>query len=77
MQNDDNFPYYAPGSLVYIGDLAFTLDEIWIGVDHAERAGVPLNQIGRALTHNWTACVGALARKNIVTLRVLITETQP
>ena len=74
MQDD---PYYSPSSFVYIGDRAFTLDEIWSGVDAAERAGVSLGEIGRALTHNWTAAVTALALGNIGVLRALVDEASP
>jgi hypothetical protein len=74
MQDD---PYYSPSSFVYIGDHAFTLDEIWGGVDAAERVGVSLGEIGRALNHNWTAAVTALAIGNIGVLRALVDEASP
>ena len=47
MQDDDG-SYYDITAFVYIGGHAFTLDEIWSGVDAAERAGVSLGEIGRA-----------------------------
>ena len=75
MQDDDG-SYYST-AFVYIGDHAFTLDEIWSGVDAAERAGVSLGEIGRALTHNWTAAVTALALGNIGVLRALVDEASP
>ena len=74
---DDNGSYYDITAFVYIGDRAFTLDEIWSGVDAAERAGVSLGEIGRALTHKWTAAVTALALGNIGVLRVLDDEASP
>ena len=73
MQDDDR-SYYDITAFVYIGGRAFTLGEIWSGVDAAERAGVSLGEIGRALTHNWTAAAVALARRNIATLRALIRD---
>ena len=75
MQDDDG-SYYDITAYVYIGDRAFTL-EIWRGVDAAERAGVSLGEIGRALTHNWTAAVTALALGNIGVLRALVDEASP
>ena len=76
MQDDDG-PYYDITAFVYIGDRAFTLDEIWSGVDAAERAGISLAEIGRALTHNWTAAVIALALRNVGVLRALVDEALP
>ena len=75
MEDDDS--YYDISAFVYIGDRAFTLDEIWSGVDAAERAGVSLGEIGRALSHNWTAAVTALALGNIGILRALVDEASP
>ena len=74
---DDAGSYYHITAFVYIGCHAFTLDEIWSGVDAAERAGVSLGEIGCALTHNWTAAVTALALGNIGVLRVLVDEASP
>jgi hypothetical protein len=71
MQDDDGSYYDI---FVYIGCHAFTLDDIWSGVDVAERAGVSLGEIGRALTHNWPAAATALALGNIGVLRVLVDE---
>ena len=51
--------------------------EIWGGVDAAEQAGVSLGEISRALTHNWTAAVTALALGNIGVLRALVDEASP
>jgi len=76
MQDDDG-PYYDITAFVYIGGRAFTLDEIWNGVDAAERAGVSLGEISWALTHNWTAAVIALALGNIGVSRVLVDEASP
>jgi hypothetical protein len=76
MQDDDG-SYYDITGFVYIGGRAFTLDEIWGGVDAAERAGVSLGEIGRALTHNWPAAVTALALGNIGVLRALVDEASP
>ena len=76
MQDDDG-PYYDITAFVYIGDHAFTLDEIGGGVDAAERAGISLGEIGRALNHNWTAAVTALAIGNIGVLRALVDEASP
>ena len=73
MQDDDG-SYYDITAFVYIGCHAFTLDDIWSGVDAAERAGVSLC---RALTHNWPAAVTALALGNIGVLRVLVDEASP
>jgi hypothetical protein len=74
MQDDDGPNYDI---FVHIGDHAFTLDEIWSGVDATERAGVSLGEIGRALTHNWPAAVTALALGNIGVLRALVDEASP
>jgi hypothetical protein len=71
---DEPIQYHAASAYVYVGPHAFTFAEIWDGVDALERGGIPLDQIGLALAHNWTACVVALARKNLATLRVLIAE---
>jgi hypothetical protein len=76
MQDNDG-SYYDITAFVYIGGRAFTLDEIWSGVDAAERTGVSLGEISRALTHNWTAAVTALALGNIGVLRALIDEASP
>jgi hypothetical protein len=75
--HDEEREYHAAAAFVYIGDRAFTLDEIWGGVDAAERAGVSLGEISRALTHNWTAAVTALALGNIGVLRALIDKANP
>lgn len=74
---DDYGSYYNIAAFVYIGSRAFTLDEIWSGVDAAERAGVSLGEIGRALAHNWMAAVTALALGNIGVLRALVDEASP
>ena len=72
--HDDEREYHAAAAYVHIGDHAFTLDEIWSGVELAETAGIPLSQISHALSHNWSATVVALALRNAATLRVLIDE---
>jgi len=72
--HDNEREYHAAAAFVYIGDRAFTFDEIWSGVELAETAAIPLSQIGHALSHNWSATVGALALRNAATLRALIDE---
>jgi len=37
MQDDP--PYYSPSAFVYAGEHAFTLEELWSGVDRIERRG--------------------------------------
>ena len=74
MQDDDG-SYYDITAFVYIGCHAFTLDDIWSGVDAAERAGISLGELGRALTHNWMAAVTALALRSIGVLRALVAES--
>jgi hypothetical protein len=72
---DEPSQYHNAAAYVYIGaSHAFTLDEIWQGVDAAEAARISLDQVSRALSHNWPATVVALARKNIAVLRALIDE---
>jgi hypothetical protein len=75
--DDDDRSYYSITAFVYIGCHAFTLDEIWSGVDAAERAGVSLGEIGRALTHNWTAAVTALALGNVGISRAQVDKASP
>ena len=53
----DELPYYSPGAFVYVGEHAFTLDELWSGIDRLERRGVPLATIGRALSQDWTSVI--------------------
>ena len=72
--HDNEREYHAAAAFVYIGDRAFTFDEIWSGVELAETAAIPLSQIGHALSHNWSAPVVALALRNAATLRALIDE---
>lgn len=71
---DEHSEYHSTFAYVYIGERAFILDEIWSGVDAAERAGVSLGEVGRALTYNWTAAVTALAVGNMNVLAELIDE---
>ena len=72
---DGHGEYHSPGALVYVGDsLVVTAEEIWAGIEVAENAGASLEQIGRALSYNWSAAVVALALRNTVTLRALIDE---
>ena len=71
---DNEGSCYDITALVYIGGGALTLDEIWSGVDAAERAGVSLGEIGHALTHNWMAATPLFALGNIGVLRVLVDE---
>ena len=72
--HDNEREYHAAAAFVYIGDRAFTFDEIWSGVELAGTAAIPLSQIGHALSHNWSATVVALALRNGATLRALIDE---
>src|SRR5262249_10167725 len=60
MQDDPR--YHSPQSYVYVDGHAFTLDELWSGVDRLERLGVSLAAIGRALSQDWETSVIALAR---------------
>jgi hypothetical protein len=60
MQDDP--PYYSPSAFVYVDEHAFTLEELWSGVDRLERRGVSLAAIGRALSQDWETRVIALAR---------------
>ena len=60
MQDDP--PYYSPSAFVYAGEHAFTLEELWSGVDRLERRGVSLAAIGRALDQDWETTVVALAQ---------------
>jgi hypothetical protein len=71
---DDNRKYHTTSSYVYIGPWALAQNSIWLGIDDAESFGIELGQIGRALSHNWSATAVALAFRNIATLRVLISE---
>jgi hypothetical protein len=71
---DDNRKYHTTSSYVYIGPWALEQNSIWLGTDDAESFGIELGQIGRALSHNWSATAVALAFRNIATLRVLISE---
>jgi hypothetical protein len=69
-----NGEYHSPQAYVYVGAWALEQDAIWLGVDNAECLGIELDQIGRALSHNWSATAVALAFRNIATLRALISE---
>ena len=59
---DEPIQYHAAAAYVYVGPHAFTLAEIWDGVDVLEQRGVPLDAIGRALTADWETSVVALAQ---------------
>jgi len=59
---EDNPPYYSPSALVYVGEHAFTLEELWSGVDRLEHRGVSLAAIGRALNQDWETTVVVLAQ---------------
>jgi len=74
MQHFGEHGYHSPGAFVYVGRWALEQDAIWLGVDNAESFGIELGQIGRALSHNWSATAVALALGNIATLRALIDE---
>ena len=71
---DGNRRYHAGSGYVYIGPWALEQNSIWLGVDDAESFGIELGQIGRALSHNWSATAVALAFRNFATLRALIDE---
>jgi hypothetical protein len=60
MQDDSR--YHSPQAYVYVGGHAFTLDELWSGVDRLERRGVSLAAIGRALDQDWETSAIALAQ---------------
>jgi hypothetical protein len=60
MQDDPS--YYSPSAFVYAGEHAFTLEEVWSGVERLERRGVSLAAIGRAFSQDWETSVIALAR---------------
>ena len=60
MQDDP--PYYNPTAFVYVGEHAFTLEELWSGVDRLERRGVSLAAVGRTRSQDWETSVIALAR---------------
>ena len=73
MQEDAS--YHGPRGHVHVGrHWCFEIGAIWDGVSYAEAAGISLDQIGRALSHNWSATVIALALRNMATLRTLIRE---
>ena len=59
---DENRHYHSPQAYVYIGEHAFTLDELWTGVDRLERRGISLTAIGRALDQDWETSAIALAQ---------------
>jgi hypothetical protein len=67
--------YHNVAAHVHVGrHWCFEIGAIWDGVSYAEAAGISLDQIGRALPHNWSATVIALALRNMATLRTLIRE---
>jgi hypothetical protein len=68
MQDDKNNGYHDGRGHVH---------KIQDGVQAAEDAGIPLDQIHHALICNRTATVIALMRVNIATLRALTEEAQP
>ena len=41
VMHDDEREYHAAAAYVYIGDRAFSLDDIWSGVELAETAAHP------------------------------------
>jgi len=75
-QHFDDGQYHSPAAYVYIGQRAFTLADLWDGVDHAESTGIALDEIGVALAYNWPAGAIALGLKNLATLRVLVDEAR-
>jgi hypothetical protein len=74
--HEEDFNYHASHGYVYTPRLVLELGVIWDGVDAAEAAGVPLDEIGRALGCNWNATVIALAFHSLATLRALIREAK-
>jgi hypothetical protein len=54
----DNPHYHSPHGYVYVNEYAFTLEELWTGVDRL----VSLAAIGRALDQDWETIAIALAR---------------
>jgi len=73
---DDGRQYHAAAAYVQVGRWAFTEDELWQGIDDAECAGIPLNEIGRALAANRIAALVALATRNLATLRAIIGDAE-
>ena len=61
MHDDDHGAYHAAAGYVYTDELALEISAIWDGIDAAERNGVPLGQIGRALAIDWQCTVIRLA----------------
>jgi hypothetical protein len=52
-----------------------SVQDIWQGIERAERAGIALDDISAALDHGcWTGTICALAEGDIVMLRQLIAE---
>ena len=58
----DDPHYHSPHGYVYVKEYAFTLEELWTGVDRLERRGVSLAAIGRALDQDLDTSAIALAR---------------
>jgi hypothetical protein len=58
----DDSSYHSTAGYVHVGALAFTLFEIWDGVDRLERRGISLDAIAGALAADWETSVVALAR---------------
>ena len=71
---DRNHQYHRIAAYVYAGRWVLEHRSLWDGVEAAECMGIELGQIGRALSHNWSATVVALAFRNFATLRALIDE---
>jgi hypothetical protein len=72
--HDDGFSYHGSDGFVYIADWAFEIGALWESIDDIERGGIPLDQIGRALSFNWPATVTALALKNLACLYTIIAD---
>ena len=69
--------YHGIGGLVHVGrDWAFDLGELWESIDEIETSGIPLDDIGLALSTNWPATVTALALRRIGCLRAIIAEAK-
>jgi len=74
MHLDEDSNYHSNGGYVYTPRLALELRAVWEGVDTAETTGVPLDEISRALSFNWSATVTALALRNLAVPRALTDE---
>ena len=69
--------YHTRDVLVHAGRWRFTVGEVWSAIDHAERDGFTLDEIGLTLDINRSAAVCALVLRRHVVLRALIDEARP